>query len=117
MTPKRLVLAIIVVFVAVLLSHFLIHSLWLANTYWATKDLGRPETDFPKYMGWLMAGQFLTALTFVVIWSKGFPATASLGGSCMYGLFMGLFSEATTLAPYAVQPLPAELAAKWFISG
>ena len=30
---------------------------------------------------------------------------------------MGLFSQATTLITYAVQPFPASLAVKWFLAG
>jgi hypothetical protein len=70
-----------------------------------------------SHMGWLMLGQFLATVTFVVIWSKGFPATSTLGGSCLYGLFMGLFGQAGTCITYAVQPIPGDLIAKWFVSG
>src|SRR5260221_7421840 len=115
MTTKRLVLAIIVVFAGVWATDFLIHQVWLHSTYLATMSLWRPENEMK--MGWLMISQFLAAATFVLIWSKGFPATASLGGACLYGLCMGLFRETTTLITYAVQPLPGSLAVEWFVSG
>ena len=117
MNPKRLILAIVAVFVGVWVTDFLIHGVWLQSTYKETMSLWRPEAEMKSHMGWLMLGQFLIAVSFVVIWSKGFPATASLCGSCLYGLFMGLFSQATTLITYAVQPFPASLAVKWFVAG
>src|SRR5712691_389295 len=110
MTTKRLILAIIVVFAGIWATDFLIHGVWLQSTYAATMSLWRPENEMKAHMGWLFLSQLLAAATFVLIWSKGFPATASLGGACMYGAFMGLFSQTATLVGYAVQPFPPELA-------
>ena len=70
-----------------------------------------------NYMGWLTLGQFIAALAFVVIWAQGFAANAGPGRACSYGVFMGLLMQAATLVSYAVQPLPAALAIKWFVSG
>ena len=117
MSTRRLILAIVVVFVGVWLTNFLIHGLWLQSTYKETMNLWRTEDEMRTHMGWLMLGQLLFATIFAVIWSKGFPVTASLGGSCLYGLCMGLFSQASTLVDYAVQPLPSSLAVKWFVAG
>jgi len=117
MNPKRLLLAIVVVFVGVWITDFLIHAVWLAGAYKETMSLWRTDAEMQQHMGWLMLGQLIFAAAFVVIWSKGFPATASLGGAALYGLCMGGFSQASTLVTYAVQPFPASLAAKWFFAG
>jgi hypothetical protein len=117
MNLKRLILAIVVVFIGIFATDFFIHGVWLKNDYAATMNLWRPEAEMQSHMGWLMLGQFLVAVAFVVLWAKGFAATGCLGCACIYGAFMGLFSQATTLITYAVQPLPADLAVKWFISG
>ena len=117
MTTKRLVLAILIVFAGVWVTDFLVHAVWLQSTYAATMNLWRPEAEMKAHMGWMLLSQFLAAATFVLIWSKGFPTTASLGGACLYGLCMGVFRETTTLISYAVQPLPGSLAVEWFVSG
>ena len=117
MNPKRLVLAIIAVFVGVFITDFLIHGVWLQGRYRETMNLWRPEMEMQGHMGWLMLGQFLFAATFVILWAQGFATTARLGCACLYGLFMGLFSQAATLITYAVQPLPADIAVKWFVPG
>ena len=117
MNPKRLVLAIIAVFAGVFVTDFLIHGVWLQSRYSETMNLWRSETEMQAHMGWLMLGQFLLAATFVLLWARGFAATARIGCACLYGLFMGLFSQAATLVTYAVQPLPADIAVKWFVSG
>ncbi len=117
MNPKRLILAIVVVFVGMWITDFLIHAVWLANIYGKTKELWRPEKEMNSFFGWLMLGQLLATITFVMIWAKGFAATACLGCAWVYGTMMGLFNQANTLITYAVQPFPAEIAVKWFVSG
>src|SRR5258706_366697 len=117
MNPKRLVLAIVVVFLGVWVTDFLIHGMWLKNDYAATMSLWRPEGEMQAHMGWLMLGQFLAAATFVVLYAKGIAKEAHLLCACLYGLFMGLFNQATTLITYAVQPFPGALAGKWFVAG
>jgi Na+-transporting methylmalonyl-CoA/oxaloacetate decarboxylase beta subunit len=117
MNTKRLVLAIIAVFIGVFVTDFVIHGLWLKNDYAATASLWRPEAEMTARMGWLMLGQFLATVTFVVLYAKGFAKEACPLCAVLYGLFMGLFMQANTLITYAVQPLPASLAVKWFIAG
>jgi hypothetical protein len=117
MNPKRLVLAIVAVFIATFATDFLIHGVWMTNDYAATMSLWRPEADMKRYFPFLLLGQFLFAAAFVVIWSKGFPAVSTLGGTCLYAVTMALFSQAETLVLYAVQPLPAHIAVKWFLAG
>ena len=117
MNTKRLILAIVVVFVAVFATNFLIHEIWLKSTYVETASLWRTEAEMQKHFPFMVLGQFLFAAMFVVIWSKGLPAVATLSASCLYGLTMALFSQAVTLITYVVQPMPGSLMAKWFIAG
>jgi hypothetical protein len=117
MNPKRLVLAIVVVFITVFLTNMLIHGMWLNSTYKETANLWRTEPEMQKHFPFMLLGQFLFAASFVIIWSKGFPAVATLGGSCLYGLTMGLFAESLTIITYVVQPMPGHLMAKWFVAG
>ncbi len=117
MNPKRLVLAIVVAFLGIWITDFLIHGVWLQDTYKATASLWRPEAEMLSHVGWLLLGQFLMAVAFVTLWAKGFADGARLRCACLYGLFMGVFSQAATLITYAVQPLPADIAVKWFASG
>ncbi len=117
MNPKRLIIAIVAVFAGVWVTDFIIHGVLLANTYAATMSLWRPEADMQKHMPWLMLGQLLCAATFVVLYAVGFAATATVRCAAIYGLFMGLFSQVNTLVLYAVQPLPPDLAVKWFVAG
>lgn len=116
MNPKRLILAILVAFVFVLATDFLIHGVWLQPTYHATASLWRTEPEMQARMGWTFGAHFLAALTFVVLWARGFAEQACLRCAVMYGLFMGLFSQAGTIMTYVVTPVPAEIPLKWFFS-
>ena len=99
MNPKRLVVAIFAVFAGVWVMDFLIHGVWLKSAYSETMSLWRPEIEMQARMGWLMLGQFLAAAAFVVLWAKGFAATNCIRCACLYGMLMGLFSQATTSSP------------------
>jgi hypothetical protein len=117
MNPKRLILGIVAVFVGIWGTNMLIHAVWLQGRYTETMSLWRAEDDMQKHMIWLMLGQFLAAWAFVVIWARKFAANASVRCAIRYGLGMGFFSQANTLVTFAVQPLPADIAMRWFVSG
>jgi hypothetical protein len=116
MNLKRLLLALLAVFVFVWVTDFLIHGVWLKNDYAANMSLWRPEAEMQSHMGWLMLGQFLCSLAFVLLYAKGFAEKNCLKFAVLFGLFMGIFFEANTLVTYAVQPLPGSLAVKWFLA-
>ena len=117
MNSKRLIIAIFTAFVFLFGSNFLIHGLWLRPDYMATASLWRTEADMNVRFAWMLSGQLLMAATFVVLWAAGFAGRGGVKCACAYGLFMGLFSQATTLITYVVTPLPGEIALKWFFSG
>ncbi len=119
MNVKRLIISIVVVFIAITVTDILIHGVWLSSLYGATNELWRPEAEMSsaKYMGWLHAAHALAAITFTTLWAVGFAQNAKLSCGIKFGLFMALFSQAHTLISYAVQPLPLELVWKWLASG
>jgi hypothetical protein len=116
MDRKRLILAIVTVFVFVWLTDFLIHGVWLKSDYSASMGLWRPEAEMQGHMGWVMLGELLATVTFIVLYAKGFATMACPMCAVMFGLFMALFSQANTLITYAVQPIPGSLAVKWFLA-
>ena len=117
MNVKSLLITIVVAFLVIFATDFVIHGVWLSSTYGATKQLWRPESEMQGFMPCLAAGQFLAAATFTVLWAVGFAENAKLSCALKYGLFMGLFHQANTLITYAVMPLTRGIAAKWFVAG
>ena len=116
MNIKRLLLAILAGWVVVFATDFLIHELWMGPVYAATKSLWRPESDMPTYFCWILVAQFLIVTTFVIVWAKGF-AGGSMGAAVTFGLLMGVFQQTWAIILFAVMPVPAELAIKWFLAG
>lgn len=116
MNMKRLLLAIVVAFVIVFGTDFLIHGFWLQSDYEATKQLWRPESEMQSHFHWMLIAQLLCAATFVIIWAKGF-AGRDIATGITFGLLMGLAQQVWAIINYVVMPLPGALATKWFLAG
>jgi uncharacterized membrane protein AbrB (regulator of aidB expression) len=114
MNIPRLLLAIVVAFVFIVVSDYLIHGLWLLPAYRATPGLWRTEAEQCANLPWMLGGQFLAAAVFSLLWAKGFAPLRCFKCACMFGLMMGLFNQSNTLISYAVWPLPPMIAVKWF---
>ena len=95
----------------------LIHGVWLVPDYAASMQLWRPDGEMKAHMPFLSLAQLLCAVTFVMIWAKGFADRGCIKCALIYGAMMGLFSQVNTLVLYAVMPLPGPLAVKWFVVG
>ena len=116
MNMKRLLLAIVVAFVIVFGTDFLIHGVWLTSEYEATKELWRSETDMNARFHWMLMAQLIGAAAFVIIWAKGF-AGRDLGTAITFGLLMGLAQQVWAIIDHVVMPVPGLLAAKWVLAG
>jgi hypothetical protein len=116
MNIKRLVLAIVVAFVIIFGTDFLIHGFWLNPDYEATKQLWRPEGEMQTRFHWMLFAQLLCAATFVIIWAKGF-AGRDIATGITFGLLMGLFLGIWAIINYVVMPLPGAIATKWVLAG
>lgn len=87
MNIKRLILAIVVAFAVLWGTDFLIHGIWMMPDYRATQSLWRPETEMGSYMAWMLGAQLLFAITFVLVWVKGFASsTNKISCAIGYGL-------------------------------
>ncbi len=114
---KSLILTIVAVFVAMSVTDFLIHGLWMRPVYAATASLWRPDMDNNPYMAWLHVGHVLASVAFSLLWAIGFAANAKITCGMKYGTTMALFSQAHTFISYAVQPLTMEIVWKWLAGG
>src|SRR5437588_6811890 len=84
MNTKRLMLAIVVAFVVLWITDFLIHGVWMTRDYRATQQLWRTDTEMQSHMIWMFGAQLLFVITFVILWAKGF-ASATTKVSCAVG--------------------------------
>lgn len=116
MNTKRLILAIVVAFVALWITDFLIHGVWMTSDYRATQQLWRTDAEMQSHMAWMLGAQLLFAITFVLLWTR-WAGTARLVCAIGYGLLMGLFSGVWAIIMYVVIPMPCSIACKWFFAG
>jgi hypothetical protein len=118
MNIKRLVSAIVVAFVVLWATDFLIHGVWMTSDYHTTQQLWRTDAEMMSRMGWMLCAQLLFVITFVILWAKGFSgATTKISCAIGYGFLMGLFSGVWAIIMYVVVPMPCSIAAKWFFAG
>jgi hypothetical protein len=116
MNTKSLLLTILIAFVTVWATDFLIHGVWLSATYGATKHLWRPEAEMMAKMPWMFLGQLLVAAAFTLIFAACVAEKRCLSCTLKYALSLALFAGGGQIIMYAVQPFPASLVAKWCIA-
>ncbi|MEO6847822.1 MAG: hypothetical protein ABI443_09645 [Chthoniobacterales bacterium] len=117
MNPKRLILAIIAVFIVVFATNYVIHGIWLMADYHATSSLWRTTEEMTRKLPWMFASEFLFSAVFVMLYAKGFADKRCITCAIMYGVFMGFFLESKDIITYVVTPLPSALAIKWIAAG
>ncbi len=117
MNTGRLFLAILVGFVFIFASDFLIHAVWLDATYKATASLWRDEAEMKRRFILLLMAQLLCAIAFMYVWAKTGWRRRSIADGCFFGFWLGLLQQVWVVTLYVVLPMPKELAAKWFFAG
>ncbi|MEY2541359.1 MAG: hypothetical protein QOI22_961 [Verrucomicrobiota bacterium] len=116
MNIPRLILAIVVGFVVIFLTDWLIHGVWMKADYQATQQIWRPEPEMAARMAWMLSAQLLTVIAFVLLWTR-WADTARVGCAVGFGFLMGTFSGVWTIVLYVILPMPGSIAAKWFFAG
>lgn len=113
MNTKSLVITILVAFVTVWVTDFLIHAVWLSSTYGATKELWRPEAEMLEKMPWMFLGQFLVAAAFTTIFAACVAEKRCISCTLKFSAAIGVLVGGGQIIMYAVQPFPGLLVAKW----
>lgn len=116
MNTKNLLITIIVTFVAVWLTDFLIHAVWLSSTYGATKQLWRTEEAMMAHMPFMFVGQFVVAIAFATLFASFVAEKRSLRETLKFSALMGINTSAAQIIMYAVQPYPGTLIVKWCLA-
>jgi hypothetical protein len=109
---KKLVLAVIAIFVAWSVLDFVIHALMLQSMYQATVQLWRPMEEMK--MGVMYLVTLVTATCFAAIYAF-FVRPKTMKTGLIYGLVFGIgVGFSMGFGTYSVQPVPAMLALAWF---
>jgi hypothetical protein len=113
MDPKRILICIVVALIAITLTDFLIHEVWLKNIY--AQDAGKLWRTEPN-LGLIHVGHLLVAIAFAMLWTRIRFGGAGIQCAVALGVFLGLFQAGGTVITAAVQPLPEGLMTKWIIA-
>jgi len=116
MNIPRLLLAIVIGFIVIFGSDFLIHGKLMVADYQATQQLWRSDAEMQARFTWMLGAQLLTTVAFLLLWTR-WAETARLGCAIGFGFLMGLFSGVWPIVLYVVLPMPASIAVKWFLAG
>jgi len=110
---KRIVLAILAVFVAWGVMDFVIHGILLQSIYADTAHMWRPMEEMNMRMMYLVS--LVSASAFVLIYAS-LTSIRSIKLGVLYGLLFGLATGASAgFGTYCVMPIPMALAWGWFL--
>ncbi len=110
---KRVILAVLAVFVAWQLLDFIIHGLILMRSYEETASLWRPMNEMK--VGLMRLVGLVAATTFVVIYA-GLIHEKSVATGLKYGLIFGVGAGVSMgLGTYSVMPIPPVVAVGWLV--
>ncbi len=110
---KKMLLAVVVVFVAWSIMDYIIHVSILGSSYQATAQLWRPEGEMR--MGLMYVVTLIYSFAFVGIFSWFFR-DKGVGSGLKYGFWFGLGSGvAMGYGSYSVMPIPYSMALTWFL--
>ena len=110
---KRIILAVVAVFVAWSVLDFVIHGLLLMQAYKDSASLWRPMEQMK--FGLMHAVVLVTAIVFVCLY-KFFVANKSKATGLKFGLLFGFGTGLSMgFGTYSVQPIPEIIACVWFV--
>ena len=118
MSAKKLGLAMVICYVVLIGTNWLIHSVWLMSDYSAIPNTWRPMADMMHKMWVMFIGQAFLAAMFCYIYARGAEAKPWLGQGIRYGILITMFVVIpSVLGQYTVYNVPHILAVKWIIAG
>jgi len=105
---KRFIIAFVAGFIFTFFWGWLLNGVLLKDVYAQTPGLWRSQSEMMSLFHWIIIGQALVILAFVMIYASGFA-----GGGVVAGIRLGIMLEIAAigmrLAMYAVQPFPGKL--------
>jgi hypothetical protein len=105
---KRFVFAFIAAYAFIFLWGWLLNGVFLKDVYAQTPNLWRPQSEMMSLFHWIIIGQALIVLAFVMIYASGFA-----GGGAIAGIRLGILLEIAAIGMrlgfYAVQPISGKL--------
>lgn len=117
MNTKKMIIAVIAVFIILEATSFLVHSIILSKTYEGLANVFRPMEEMNSRMWRMWIADLVWSFFFVFIFIKGYQNKGILEG-IRYGVYIAMFTNfVAAVAQNVVYPVPYTLALQWFIYG
>jgi hypothetical protein len=114
---KTFWIGLVVLFIVAQATGYVVHQVWLSDTYQALASAFRPEAEMLDLMWIMMLTGLGVLFLFCYIFTKGHEGKG-IGEGIRYGALIGtLVSLPTAIDAYVIYPITVELAAMWFVSG
>ena len=108
---KKFLISWIAVFVVWMIGSFLVHGLWLAETYAAMTNMMRPLAEQEAMMHFMLLAHVLMAGAFVWIYERGKEDKPWMQQGLRFGVAIALLAPIPTfMIYYTVQQTPGMLA-------
>jgi hypothetical protein len=121
MDAKKLIWAALLAFVILFVAGFLVHSVWLGDTYRQMRDSGfsfRPLEVMNHKLWIIFVSDFLYSLLFAWVYARGMEQKPWLGQGIRFGIVATLFTVVpSALNDYVVYNLPYKLVLVWMAAG
>jgi hypothetical protein len=116
MPMKRIILAIAACFVLLSAGRYLIHDVWLADTYLETAAVWRDQESMLSHLWVLYVANLILAGAAVLIYIRGVEPKPWLGQGIRFGILLALVTAVPqSLVEWVVLPVPYQLALRWII--
>lgn len=116
MNIPRLILAIVVVYIANYAFDFLYHGVMLGESYKETADAWRSEEEMMKRIPLQLICYALISIGFCTVWAFGFGGKGVKCGA-IYGFFLGVMGVGGMLINFVFFPMPDQFMIPWSIGG
>jgi hypothetical protein len=115
---KKLVMAIVAVFIVLMATNFLVHSVWLTPDYDAIPLSHRSLAGIQHRFWAMVVGQFFFSVMFAYIYTRGAEKKPWVVQGIRYGILVTFLTVVpTALSQYVVYIIPYMLAIKWMVAG
>ena len=115
MINKTFWMGFVAVFVVMQIIGYAVHEVMMAETYAALAAIFRPREEMNSMMWMMMLSGVVLIFLFCYIFTKGHEGKGVVEG-VRYGALLGVFLAMVNVDQHVIYPLPAYVAAIWFVS-
>ena len=115
MKNKTFWIGFVAVWVVMQVIGYVIHGVMMAETYESLAAIFRPKEQMDSMMWIMMLSGTAVIFLFCYIFTKGYEGKGVMEG-VRYGALLGVFLAMVNVDQHVIYPLPAYVAAIWFVT-